>query len=55
MEKMIKSKHKPFRICCSLRNVQPDQVIKTRVGVLIKVAVPNNLVLYIMPSESFYM
>ena len=50
---MIKSKHKPFRTCRSLRNVQPDHVMKTRYDVFIKVAVHDNLVLYIMPSEKF--
>ena len=53
MEKTFKSKHKLFIIGRSLRNVQPDQVIKTRCGVLIKVAVFDNLVRYITPSESF--
>ena len=51
--KAFKSKHKTFRTRRSLRNVKPDQVIKTRYGVLIKVAVLDNLVLYITPSESF--
>ena len=50
--KMIKSKHKPFRIRRSLRNVEPNQVIRTRYGALIKVAVLDNLVLYIILSES---
>ena len=53
MEKIFKSKYKPFIIGRSLRNVTPDQVIKTRYGVLIKVPVFDNLVLYITPSESF--
>ena len=51
--KILKSKYKPFRLCRSLKNVKPDQVIKTRYGVLIKVAVLDNFVLYIKPSESF--
>ena len=51
--KIIKSKHESFRIRRSLRNVKTDQVIKTRYDVLIKVAVLDNLVLYIAPSESF--
>ena len=51
--KMINSKHKHFRICRSRRNVKPDQVIKTTYDVMITVAVLDNLVLYIMPSESF--
>ena len=51
--KMIKSKHKPFRIRRSLRNVKPNQIITTTIGALIKVAVLDNLVLYIMPSELF--
>ena len=51
--KIFKSKHKPFKIRRSLSNVKPDKVIKTRCGVLIKVAVLDNLVLYIIPSESF--
>ena len=51
--KTFKSKHKPFRICRSLRNVNTDQVIMTRYSVLIKLAVLDNLVSYIMPSDSF--
>ena len=51
--KAFQLKHKPFRTRRSLRNVEPDQVIKTRHGILIKVAVLDNLVLYITPSESF--
>ena len=51
--KIFKSKEKPFRIRRSFRNVQPDQIIKTRYGVLIEVAVPDNLVLYITPIESY--
>ena len=34
-KKMIKSKHKVFRIHPSLRNVQPNQVLRTRYGFLI--------------------
>ena len=49
--KILKSKHKPFRFRRSLSNVKPDQVIKIRYVVLIKVAVLDNLVLYIMPNR----
>ena len=48
--KTFKSKHKLFRFRRSLSNVKPDQDIKTRYVVLIKVSVYDNLVLYIMPS-----
>ena len=51
--KIFISKHKPFTIRRIFRNVKPDQVKKTRYGILIKVAVLDNLVLYIMPSELF--
>ena len=52
-KKMTNAKHKPFRSRRSLRNVKADQIIKTRYDVLIKVAVLDKVVLYIMPSESF--
>ena len=51
--KLFKSKHEPFRTRRRLRNVRPHQVIKTRCGVLVKAAVLDNLVLYIIPRESF--
>ena len=41
---MTKLKHKPFRVCRSLRNGKPDQVIKTRYDVLIKITLLDNLV-----------
>ena len=53
MEQNVYIETKLFRIRRSLRNFMPDQVIKTRCGVWIKVAVLDNLVLYIIPSEPF--
>ena len=50
--KIFKLKPEPFRIRRSLRNVELNQVIMTRYGVLIKLSVFEKLVLYFRRSES---
>ena len=43
--KINKTKHKSFRFRRSLRNVKPNQVVKNRYGVLIKVTVLDDQIL----------
>ena len=40
--KKVKTKHEHFRTWRSLRNIKPNHVIKTRLGVLIKVTGLDN-------------